>query len=74
MEIMSGFHLGAGEIDFNLIEHNNITISHQTKSDSLAFLFLKQCGNSLKNTPQGTWHAAYAHSFVALPPQIFVAR
>ena len=37
----------------------------------------KQSGgikNSPKSTSQGTWRAKYAHTFIALPPQVFVAR
>ena len=57
-----------------------ITVSHKIKP--LAFVFdqklPEQSGgikkNSPKNTFQGIWHAKYAHSFIVLPPQIFVAR
>jgi hypothetical protein len=27
-----------------------------------------------ENISQWIWHATYAHSFIALPPQIFAAR
>jgi hypothetical protein len=60
-------------LTFNLIKHHDITQS--LKITPLFHRTLTEISHKLsENTSQGTWHATYAPSFIALPPQIFVAR
>ena len=54
----------------------NLTLIKLSIIKSLAFEnYLKEYGRIkeiLLNISQGTWRAEYAHSFISLPPQIFV--
>jgi hypothetical protein len=60
-------------LTFNLIKQHDITQS--LKITPLFHRILTEISHKLsENTSQGTWHATYAPSFIALPPQIFVAR